>query len=65
MNDPIPEAFKPEKVIPTFDPCKQYCMHVHSHKHLDEIFGLLWNEEKPILVRDTFSDLVFRLIFFH
>ena len=40
-------------------------MEVSSHKHLEEIFNILWNEDKPILIRGGFCDLVFRLILFH
>lgn len=41
-----------------------YCREVHSHEHLDEIFDLLW-AAGDLLVRGSFCDQVFRLVFFH
>ena len=36
---------------------------MHSHEHLDLLFDTLWKGN--VLIRGSFSDHVFRLIFFH
>lgn len=40
----------------------KYCLYVHSHHRLAEIFVRLWEHLAP---RGSFLDLLFRLIFFH
>ena len=42
---------------------EKYCTEMHGHQHLDQIFELLWNGD--VLIRGTFSEHVFRLVFFH
>eukprot|EP00347_Sterkiella_histriomuscorum_P012199 403369515 len=44
------------------DPKKSYCLDMHGHHLLSEIFTLLWRDFAP---RGSFVDLIFRLVFFH
>ena len=39
------------------------CPEIHSHEFLEPLFTTLWGGR--VLVRDGFSDLVFRMVFFH
>lgn len=43
-------------------PGRAYCNEVHSHEHLPQIFELLWSSGHP---KQSFVDLVLRLIMFH
>ena len=59
-----------EKVDPTYGDKfikegQDYCCEVQSHDNLEEIFGLLWDEQNPIMIRNGFCDHVFRSVFFH
>ena len=58
-----------DKADPTyaskFKEDETYCCEVHSHENLDEIFSLLWDEQNPIFIRNSFCDHVFRCVFFH
>lgn len=62
LHDPLHASVEPD-YGKKFKKRERFCKEVHSHSHLNEIFNLLW--EGNVLRRGTFSDHVFRLVFFH
>ena len=58
VHEPVDPSYGDE-----FEEGVKFCTEMHSHQHLDQIFELLWNGD--ILIKGTFSEHVFRLVFFH
>ena len=55
-------------VWPDVRPKDHLCQHIHSHKHLKKIFKILWSPHSVLhkmAPRGSFTDLLFRLVFFH
>ena len=50
-----------KKPIKDFDD-PEYCLDVHSHHLLPQLFKIFWEHVAP---RGSFVDLVFRLVIFH